>query len=169
MGMKLSYLLEKCLFSFDHIFFRIILGFTSCVSVLVISLQKDNSFSAFTFMSSVVTISSFTSASASYMIASVWYLFFFLFFKPSIISFSVSVFISVGFILLLWAWIIEEKVFLFVEYLYWFFFFFSEVSLPFFDKGIANFIVFEMSLEVRYHFSVNFHEAFLILFRAFSL
>ena len=75
-------------------------------------------------------------------------LFYFLFFKPSIMSFSTSVFISVGFISILCAWIIEEKVFLLVEYLYWYFFFFCAVSLPFFVSASQTWLFFKFL--VRY-------------------
>ena len=75
-------------------------------------------------------------------------LFYFLFFKPSIMSFSTSVFISVGFISILCAWIIEEKVFLLVEYLYWYFFFFCAVSLLFFVSASQTWLFFKFL--VRY-------------------
>ena len=64
--------------------FTIIFDFTSCDSVLVISWWRYNPVSVFTFISSVLIISSFTSASPSWMIVSIWYPVFFLFYIYSI-------------------------------------------------------------------------------------
>ena len=150
-------------------FFRIILGFTSCASVLVISLQKDNPFSAFTFISSVVTISSFTSASASCMIAFIWCLFSFFFSNQASSLFLLAFSYLLGLFRYSELELLRKKSSFLLNICIDFSSSLVQSVFHFFDKGITNFVVFEMSREVRYHFSVNFHEAFLILFRAFYL
>ena len=109
----------KNVFSFDHVFhdYSRLYFLCFCFGYFLVKVQ---SFQCFYFY--------LVSASASWMIASIWCPVFFPFSKPSIIPFSISVFISANFIPILWAWIIEEKVFLPVEYLYWYFFFFCAVS-----------------------------------------
>ena len=154
-------LFRKMFLFFLIVLFRIILGVIYCASVLVISWRKYNPFSAFIFLSSGVNISSFTPASVSRMIASIWCFVFFPFSNPSIISFCSSVFICVRLIPTLWFLIIEKKVFLINEYLYQYVFFFDTVSLPFIDLVITNFRVFKISPKLHYYFNVNFHEAFL--------